>query len=133
MWFVGQKHEPPSSWGQPDADNVLLVQLRQQLEQYFSGDRREFTLELAPQGTPFQLKVWELLKAIPYGQTVSYGSLACQLGGKNMARAVGCAVGRNPISLLIPCHRVIGANGELTGYAGGLDRKSALLGLESGK
>lgn len=102
-----------------------------QLREYFAGERRRFTLRLAPAGTVFQLRVWELLSAIPYGQTRSYGQLADGLGVRKAIRAVGAANGRNPISIIVPCHRVVGADGSLTGYAGGLERKKFLLGLEN--
>lgn len=101
-----------------------------QLEEYFAGERTGFDLPLAPVGDAFQLKVWMLLRDIPYGQTRSYGRLAEQLGDRNLARAVGAANGRNPLSVVVPCHRVVGADGNLVGYAGGLDRKRFLLGLE---
>jgi methylated-DNA-[protein]-cysteine S-methyltransferase len=99
-----------------------------QLKSYFAGERTEFDLPLAPRGTPFQLAVWERLARIPYGRTVSYGDIATALGKSPVAsRAVGLANGRNPISIILPCHRVIGADGSLTGYGGGLDRKEWLL------
>jgi methylated-DNA-[protein]-cysteine S-methyltransferase len=101
-----------------------------QLEEYFAGERTEFTLPLAPRGDEFQQKVWALLREIPYGQTRSYGDLARRLGDVNLSQAVGWANGRNPISIIVPCHRVIGADGSLVGYAGGLDRKRFLLALE---
>ena len=98
---------------------------------YFSGAQPDFTPPLRLRGTPFQRAVWEALRAIPYGQTLSYGALAARLGSS--ARAVGGAVGRNPIALIVPCHRVVGADGSLTGYAGGLERKRWLLALEQHK
>jgi methylated-DNA-[protein]-cysteine S-methyltransferase len=101
-----------------------------QLEQYFAGARREFTVPLSPQGTPFQLAVWDELQRIPYGTTITYGELAARLGDPKAIRAVGRANGANPIWIIIPCHRVIGADGSLTGYAGGIDVKRALLELE---
>jgi len=101
-----------------------------QLGEYFSGARRAFTLRLAPEGTAFQLVVWEALRAIPYGQTVSYGELARRLGNAGGARAVGLANGANPLPIIVPCHRVIGADGSLTGFGGGLFIKRALLSLE---
>ena len=96
-----------------------------QLGEYFAGDRREFDLPLAPAGSEFQRRVWEALREIPYGETESYGELAERIGHPGSARAVGAANGRNPISIVVPCHRVIGASGSLTGYAGGLERKRA--------
>jgi methylated-DNA-[protein]-cysteine S-methyltransferase len=102
-----------------------------QLEAYFAGTLTEFTLPLAPAGTPFQRRVWAGLRAIPYGETWSYGQLADKIGSPAAARAVGLANGRNPIAVMIPCHRVIGSDGSLTGYGGGLDRKRYLLDLEA--
>lgn len=101
-----------------------------QLTEYFAGKRKQFDLPLAPQGTQYQIRVWQALQTIPYGQTRSYGQIAAQTGNAKAARAVGLANNRNPISIIIPCHRVIGANGSLTGYAGGLAAKAALLRLE---
>lgn len=103
-----------------------------QLKAYFSGDLRNFDLPLAPEGTPFQLRVWQELLRIPYGSTISYGELAARLGDPQSARAVGLANGANPIAIIIPCHRVIGSNGALTGYGGGLRNKKWLLDLEHG-
>jgi len=103
-----------------------------QLDAYFEGKRRDFDLELAPEGTPFQQRVWRELRAIPYGETISYGELARRIGRPNAFRAVGAANGRNPISIIVPCHRVIGSNGSLTGFGGGLDTKRALLEHEQG-
>ena len=105
---------------------------QRELEEYFAGERREFSLALEPAGTPFQMRVWQALRAIPYGETISYGELARRIGNPRAVRAVGLANGRNPISIIVPCHRVIGANGTLTGYGGGLERKRFLLALESG-
>jgi methylated-DNA-[protein]-cysteine S-methyltransferase len=116
--------------GELTEDPALLVPVRQQLEEYFRGTRRTFDVPLAPRGTPFQLRVWAELVKIPYGTTISYGELARRLGDPNLTRAVGAANGANPISILVPCHRVIGTNGSLVGYAGGLDLKRALLELE---
>jgi methylated-DNA-[protein]-cysteine S-methyltransferase len=101
-----------------------------QLEEYFAGTRRDFDLELAPHGTQFQLAVWNALVAIPYGETTSYGAIARTIGRPNAVRAVGQANGRNPIAIIVPCHRVIGSDHSLTGYGGGIDRKRFLLGLE---
>jgi methylated-DNA-[protein]-cysteine S-methyltransferase len=102
-----------------------------QLSAYFAGERTGFTLPLAPAGTPFQRRVWAALREIPYGETWSYGQLASKIGNPTAARAVGLANGRNPIAVVIPCHRVIGSDGSLTGYGGGLDRKRYLLDLEA--
>lgn len=101
-----------------------------QLEEFFAGTRRTFDLDLAPVGTPWQQRVWSALREVPYGTTTTYGALAAQLGGPNAARAVGHANGANPLSIVVPGHRVVGASGQLTGYAGGLDRKRALLRIE---
>ena len=116
--------------GEINDDAALLARTRDQLGEYFAGERREFDVPLAPVGSPFRQQVWSLLQDIPYGRTRSYGDLARQLGDRNLAQAVGAANARNPVSVLIPCHRVVGAAGALTGYAGGLDRKQFLLGLE---
>jgi methylated-DNA-[protein]-cysteine S-methyltransferase len=118
----------------PDAvrDARPFAEARWQLAQYFAGERTAFDLRLAPAGTPFQREVWDALLAIPYGQTVSYGELAHRIGRPAASRAVGLANGRNPISIVVPCHRVIGSSGSLTGYGGGIDRKRFLLALETG-
>ena len=117
--------------GERADDDPLLRRAVEQLTAYFAGELRVFDLPLAPEGSAFQLKVWEQLRLIGWGETASYGEVAHRLGHTNAAsRAVGLANGRNPIPIVIPCHRVIGANGSLTGYAGGLERKQLLLGLE---
>ena len=108
-----------------------LSEVLQQFDEYFSGKRKEFSLPLAPEGTIFQKQVWHELKTIPFGEKRSYLDIALKLGDKNLTRAVGAANGKNPIAIIIPCHRVIGENGSLTGYAGGLWRKEWLLDLES--
>lgn len=108
----------------------LLVQATRQLDEYFAGQRRDFDLPLAPRGTAFQLQVWEALRGIGYGQTCSYAQLARSIGNPAAMRAVGAANGRNPIPIIVPCHRVIGANGTLTGFGGGLPTKQILLQLE---
>lgn len=110
-----------------------LGQLIRQLDEYFAGERERFDLTLAPVGTPFQLAVWSMLRTIPYGATVTYGKLARRLGRPDASRAVGAANGRNPIPIVIPCHRVIGADGSLTGFGGGLPIKRRLLSLEAGQ
>jgi methylated-DNA-[protein]-cysteine S-methyltransferase len=107
-----------------------FAQAREQLEEYFAGTRREFDLPLAPCGTEFQTRVWQALRDIPYGETRSYGEVAAAIGRPDRARAVGAANGRNPIAVIVPCHRVIGADGSLTGFGGGLERKRVLLDLE---
>lgn len=114
-------------------DTPLLLEAKRQLEEYFAGLRAGFSLPLNPQGTAFQKKVWQQLEAIPYGQTRTYGQIAAAVGQPTASRAVGGANHNNPIAIVIPCHRVIGANGKLTGYAGGLDIKEKLLRLEGVK
>lgn len=111
-------------------DTPLLLEAKRQLEEYFAGLRASFSLPLNPKGTTFQKKVWQQLEAIPYGQTRTYGQIAAAVGQPTASRAVGGANHNNPIAIVIPCHRVIGANGKLTGYAGGLDIKEKLLRLE---
>ncbi|MDF1667694.1 MAG: methylated-DNA--[protein]-cysteine S-methyltransferase [Planctomycetota bacterium] len=114
-----------------DRDHPILNKAAEQIDEYFAGTRRAFDLAIRPFGTAFQDSVWKRLAEIPYGETRSYGELAKDLGDVKKARAVGMANGRNPISIILPCHRVIGANGSLTGYGGGLDAKSQLLDLEA--
>ncbi len=113
-----------------DQDAAPFAETKRQLDAYFAGVLTDFVLLLAPTGTEFQKRVWAALRRIPYGETCSYGELARRLGDPNAARAVGLANGRNPIFLIVPCHRVIGASGKLTGYGGGIERKAALLALE---
>lgn len=115
----------------PTIGNAVTKEAKQQLSEYFDQQRKAFDLPLAPVGTQFQQNVWQQLCAIPYGETCSYADIAKQLNNPNAVRAVGSANGKNPISIVVPCHRVIGANGTLTGYAGGLTRKAALLTLEN--
>ncbi|MCI6647757.1 MAG: methylated-DNA--[protein]-cysteine S-methyltransferase [Oscillospiraceae bacterium] len=116
--------------GETNGGCPVTGQARQQLTEYFAGQRREFDLPLAPAGTDFQRRVWELLREIPYGETVTYGELARRPGNPKSARAVGMACNRNPIAIVVPCHRVVGSTGSLMGYAGGLDAKAFLLKLE---
>jgi methylated-DNA-[protein]-cysteine S-methyltransferase len=132
VWFDGQRHLPDvSHWPQADAHHPVLAHAVRQLAEYFAGTRTQFDLPLDLQGgTPFQQSVWHALLRIPSGSTDSYGALSERIGKPAAVRAVGAAVGRNPLSIVVPCHRVIGANGALTGYAGGLERKTALLQLE---
>ncbi len=123
-------HLPDSKAPAPNADCAATPVLRRaakQLAEYFAGARTEFELELAPEGTPFQRLVWDALRAIPYGATVTYGHLAHAIGRPAASRAVGAANARNPLSIIVPCHRVIGASGALTGYGGGLPAKQLLL------
>ena len=111
----------------------MLLKVKQQLEQYFAGQRQQFNLPLDFQGTDFQQQVWRALLTIPYGETRSYKDIALQIGTEKAVRAVGAANGRNPISIIAPCHRVIGSGGALVGFAGGLDKKQILLSLEQGQ
>ena len=128
IWFEGQAHLPDLSSCAPDEGQPVLQQAKAQLQDYFAGQRRQFDLPLnLATGTAFQQAVWQALLSIPFGATCSYGQLASRIGQPNAVRAVGAAVGRNPFTIIVPCHRVIGTNGSLTGYAGGLDRKTALL------
>lgn len=117
----------------PRGDDNVIDKSRRELDAYFAGRLRAFTVALAPQGTEFQQRVWNALRAIPYGETRSYAQQAAAIGAPNASRAVGLANGRNPIAIIIPCHRVIGANGGLTGYGGGMARKQHLLDLEQGQ
>ena len=121
------RRDPEPSW--IDSPKPFRDAVRQ-LDAYFAGKLRQFDLPLAPEGTPFQRRVWEALLGIPYGETVSYGELARRIERPSAFRAVGAANGQNPLSIVIPCHRVIGSNGQLVGYGGGLPVKSALLALE---
>lgn len=113
-----------------DLPSPLLERACLELEEYFRGTRRRFSVPLAPAGTAFQRRIWDALLEIPYGETASYGEIAARIGAPRSCRAVGGANHRNPLPVVIPCHRVIGADGSLTGYAGGLERKTLLLGLE---
>ncbi|RZU42164.1 methylated-DNA--[protein]-cysteine S-methyltransferase [Edaphobacter modestus] len=115
-----------------DPNNIMLARTEQQLREYFAGERKSFSMPLDMRGTPFQKSVWQALQAILFGETRTYGDLARQLGNPTATRAVGAANGRNPVSIVVPCHRVIGASGKLTGFAGGLAVKAHLLGLEGG-
>ena len=108
-------------------DHAVVDEAVRQLDQYFEGDRLEFDLPLEPNGTPFQLDAWMALRAIPYGETISYGEQARRLGDPNKSRAVGAANGKNPIPIVVPCHRVVGSNGHLTGFGGGIEVKAWLL------
>jgi len=137
LWFEGQRHLPdalvtvsPGPWP-TDAAHPVLKKAAQQLGEYFAGQRYSFDLPLdLSGGTPFQQAVWQALRSIATGSVTSYGSISKSVGKPAAVRAVGAAVGRNPISIIVPCHRVVGADGSLTGYAGGLDHKTALLRLE---
>ncbi len=137
LWFEGQKYFARGlSTDLQEQETPILKQAKEWLDMYFSGQEPDLTVPLYLIGTEFQKQVWEILCAIPYGQTVTYGQIAAALAAKRglsgmSAQAVGGAVGHNPISVIVPCHRVVGSSGSLTGYAGGLDKKSALLQLES--
>lgn len=132
LHFHDEKHAPrlEADW-RFDTDLPVFERTRIQLDEYFAGTRRVFDVPIRPMGTAFQQRVWEVLLRIPYGVTTTYGAMARDLGQPTAMRAVGAANGRNPISIIVPCHRAIGADGTLTGYAGGLHRKRALLELES--
>jgi methylated-DNA-[protein]-cysteine S-methyltransferase len=132
-YFVGQKHfrEVDPAWRR-DPAWAPLVQARRQFDEYFAGKRKAFDVPLAPEGTPFQRAVWKAIAGVPFGATISYAELARRAGRPGSARAAGAATGRNPIGIIVPCHRIVGADGSLTGYAGGMDKKRALLALEAG-
>ena len=131
LWFDQQKHHPSLEAWQPVRSHHWLDQGEAEIKAYFEGTLRAFKTPLsAAWGTDFQQSVWNALKQIPMGQTLSYGELAQRVDKPTAVRAVGAAVGKNPWSIIVPCHRIVGANGSLTGYAGGVDRKRALLGLE---
>ena len=133
VYFDGQKYLPQveSDWRR-DARYTPLRQAKRELAEYFGGGRKRFESPLAPEGTPFQRSVWKAISTVAFGNTITYTELARRAGFPGSARAAGAATGRNPISIIVPCHRIVGSNGSLTGYAGGLDRKRALLALESG-
>lgn len=132
IFFEGHWHMPPTEFfGQAvPADDPLFQQTAAELGEYLAGERTVFDVLFKASGNPFQERVWARLQQIPYGETVSYGELANELGDRNLSQAVGSAVGRNPLSIVIPCHRVVGRDGRLTGYAGGIDNKRFLLELE---
>ena len=132
IYFKGQKYFPAKQkdWKR-DPGRPALKRAKRELAEYFAGRRKRFAVALDPQGTPFQKKVWKAIARVGFGETISYGELAKRAGAPRSIRATGAATGRNPISIVVPCHRILGANGSLTGYAGGLARKRALLRLES--
>jgi len=132
LWESDDPKRVPLNDPLEEKSHPILVRAARQLEEYFAGKRSSFNLPLDMRGTPFQKNVWEALLAIPFGETRTYGELARRLGTPRAARAVGAASGRNPISIIVPCHRLIGSAGELTGFAGGLDAKARLLDLEHG-
>ncbi len=130
-WFDGQRYQPrlgPAWQRRPDLP--LLRRAAVELAEYFAGERIVFSVPLAPVGTPFQRDVWRAIAGVPYGATIAYRDLAARAGRPASIRAAGTATGRNPLSIIVPCHRIVGADGALTGYAGGLARKRALLALE---
>ena len=131
VYFDDQKYLPSvdPAW-QEDEDTAVLRAAHNQLDQYFAGLRKHFELPLAPNGTPFQRAVWNAIAQVPWGETLTYAELAARAGHPGSARAAGAATGRNPLSIIVPCHRIVGSDGSLTGYAGGLDRKQTLLALE---
>lgn len=134
LWFEGQRHHPPldvtATWSVAE-DHPVLVAAANQLDAYFAGRRSRFDLPLdLSNGTAFQQAVWQCLLALPFGQQVAYGELGARIGRPRAVRAIGSAVGRNPISIVVPCHRVLASDGGLAGYAGGIERKRALLDLE---
>lgn len=129
LYMAEQRHLPdPASFGPRDA--AVQPALREQLMSYFHGELQRFDVPVAVHGTPFQQAVWAALREVPYGTTCTYGDLAAAIGRPNAVRAVGAANGRNPVCIVVPCHRVVGSGGALTGYAGGVERKQHLLALE---
>jgi len=133
LYMLPEHNHAPSVGATWRRDGAPFAEARRQLRAYFAGELTEFDLPLEPRGTAFQREVWAALRKIPYGRTVGYAQLAAAVGRPRAARAVGAANGRNPISIVIPCHRVIGAAGALTGYGGGLERKRSLLELEAAR
>ena len=133
VYFDGQKYLPDvdSEWRR-DPRYATLEQAKRELAEYFGGGRKRFETALAPEGTPFQRSVWKAISTVAFGETITYGELARRAGSSGSARAAGAATGRNPIGVIVPCHRIVGSDGSLTGYAGGIERKRALLALESG-
>ncbi|MFJ6016882.1 methylated-DNA--[protein]-cysteine S-methyltransferase [Streptomyces sp. NPDC092952] len=133
LYFQGYRYTPPpSAWGcrRDIAADPVLAQARAELGEYFAGERQVFDIPAVTNGDGFQEQVWARLREIPYGERITYGDIAVTLGGKGLSQSVGQAVGRNPVSIVIPCHRVLGAGGKLTGFGGGLERKQLLLDLE---
>lgn len=132
LHFLGQKYFPrvDARWKE-DASIAPIRATIQQLDEYFAGRRNRFDVPLGPYGTSYQHAIWNVISTVPYGETITYGELARRAGHPRDARAAGAATGQNPIGIIVPCHRIIGANGKLTGYAGGLDKKRALLALET--
>jgi len=133
VYFDGQKYLPKldTEW-RHDPGHATLEQAKRELAEYFGGERKRFDTALAPEGTAFQRSVWKAISTVAFGETITYGELARRAGSNGSARAAGAATGRNPIGIIVPCHRIVGSDGSLTGYAGGIERKRALLALESG-
>ena len=133
VYFDGQKRLPEldPEWRR-EPSHATLEQAKRELAEYFAGERKRFEISLAPEGTAFQRSVWSAISTVAFGETITYGELARRAGSSGSARAAGAATGRNPIGVIVPCHRIVGSDGSLTGYAGGIDRKRALLALESG-
>ncbi|MBR6992936.1 MAG: methylated-DNA--[Methanobrevibacter sp.] len=131
VWFYGQKHFPSLDDFTQNDDLPVFSDVKKWLDDYFNGLNPKINFKLKPEGTQFRLNVWKILSEIPYGETLTYGEIAQKISPTMSAQAVGGAVGHNPISILIPCHRVLGANGKLTGYAGGIDKKIELLKIEN--
>ncbi len=130
LWEDDKPNRVKVTAGETDKSHPVLLECEKQLNEYFAGKRKEFSVKLDPVGTEFQKSVWRQLSKIPFGETRSYGELAKKLGNPKAGRAVGAANGKNPLSIVVPCHRVIGADGKLTGFAGGLENKEKLLKLE---
>jgi methylated-DNA-[protein]-cysteine S-methyltransferase len=132
LYLARQKYFPAAADTWHEAPRLpLFRETIRQLHEYFAGSRTRFDVPLAPAGTPFQRRVWDAIRDVPYGETITYGELARRCGRPAAVRAAGAATGRNPITVIVPCHRIVGSGGALTGYAGGLDRKRALLALEA--
>ena len=133
VYFEGQKYHPgiDAHWRR-DEHHAVIAQARRELAEYFARERQRFDVVVAPEGTPFQHRIWQAIARVSFGETISYGELAKSAGYPGNARAAGAATGRNPLTIVIPCHRIVASTGALTGYAGGLDRKRALLALECG-
>jgi methylated-DNA-[protein]-cysteine S-methyltransferase len=132
VYFEGQKyHAKIGTQWRRDPHHAPLQQAKRELREYFDGSRRRFEIAIAPEGTPFQLAVWKAIAAVDFGTTITYSELARRAGAPGSVRAAGAATGRNPLTIIVPCHRIVGSNGSLTGYAGGLERKRALLAHES--
>lgn len=131
LYFDGHKYFKGTAGWRRDAVNPHLCAAVRQIDEYFAGQRRTFELALDLQGTPFQQCVWQTLQNVPFGMTTTYQTIAQRIANPKAVRAAGTAIGRNPVSIIVPCHRVLGSNGELSGYAGGLERKRHLLALEN--